>query len=90
MCQHFLLGDCKFGAACKRAHTFDSGSMKILSGRGLSPENSRNIHLIYKNDGSGEDIPVKVRTSSQKTRGGEREGARERGGERERERKSLE
>lgn len=49
VCQHFLLGDCKFGAACKRAHTFDANSMRILNGRGLSPENIRNLHLIYKN-----------------------------------------
>ncbi|KAL2093804.1 hypothetical protein ACEWY4_011116 [Coilia grayii] len=49
VCQHFLLGDCKFGAACKRAHTFDSSSSRILSGRGLSPDNMRNLHLIYRN-----------------------------------------
>ncbi|XP_048113232.1 protein mono-ADP-ribosyltransferase PARP12-like [Alosa alosa] len=49
VCQHFLLGDCKFGADCKRAHTFDANSMKILSGRGLSPEHIRHIQLIYKN-----------------------------------------
>ncbi|KAL2093805.1 hypothetical protein ACEWY4_011117 [Coilia grayii] len=49
VCQHFLLGDCKFDAACKRAHTFDSSSIRILSGRGLSPDNMRNLHLIYRN-----------------------------------------
>ncbi|KAG5274031.1 hypothetical protein AALO_G00158410 [Alosa alosa] len=63
VCQHFLLGDCKFGADCKRAHTFDANSRKILSGRGLSPENIRHIQLIYKNrlllSGHGERRIVK-------------------------------
>ncbi|XP_036441339.1 protein mono-ADP-ribosyltransferase PARP12 isoform X1 [Colossoma macropomum] len=49
LCQHFLQDDCKFGAACKRAHSFDATAMKILNGRGLSPENIRNLHKIYKN-----------------------------------------
>ncbi|XP_062403799.1 protein mono-ADP-ribosyltransferase PARP12 isoform X2 [Sardina pilchardus] len=49
VCQHFLLGDCKFGATCKRAHTFDASSMKILNGRGVGPENIGHLQLIYKN-----------------------------------------
>uniref|UniRef100_W5K0D3 Poly (ADP-ribose) polymerase family, member 12a n=1 Tax=Astyanax mexicanus TaxID=7994 RepID=W5K0D3_ASTMX len=49
LCQHFLQDDCKFGAACKRAHSFDAAAMKILNARGLSPENLRNLHKIYKN-----------------------------------------
>ncbi|XP_036376228.1 protein mono-ADP-ribosyltransferase PARP12-like [Megalops cyprinoides] len=49
VCQHFLQGDCKFGAACKRSHTFGPNTMKILSGRGVSPENMRILHEIYKN-----------------------------------------
>ncbi|KAJ8389987.1 hypothetical protein AAFF_G00111480 [Aldrovandia affinis] len=48
VCQHFLQDDCKFGAACKRAHTFDSNAMKILNGRGVSPENTRILHKIYR------------------------------------------
>ncbi|XP_072552007.1 protein mono-ADP-ribosyltransferase PARP12-like [Salminus brasiliensis] len=49
LCQHFLQDECKFGAACKRAHSFDATAMKMLNGRGLSPENIRNLHKIYKN-----------------------------------------
>ncbi|KAI4903310.1 hypothetical protein NFI96_031847 [Prochilodus magdalenae] len=49
LCQHFLQDDCKFGTDCKRAHSFDATTMKILSGRGLSPENIRNFCKIYKN-----------------------------------------
>ncbi|KAM9481049.1 protein mono-ADP-ribosyltransferase PARP12-like [Clarias gariepinus] len=48
VCQHFLQDDCKFGAACKRAHNFDATAMKILNGRGFSPENIRNLQKIYK------------------------------------------
>ncbi|XP_053478764.1 protein mono-ADP-ribosyltransferase PARP12-like [Ictalurus furcatus] len=49
VCQHFLQDDCKFGAACKRAHNFDATAMKILNGRGFSPENIRTLQKIYKN-----------------------------------------
>ncbi|XP_030645814.1 protein mono-ADP-ribosyltransferase PARP12-like isoform X2 [Chanos chanos] len=48
ICQHFLQDSCKFGANCKRAHTF-ANCMNILNGRGLSPENLRILHKIYKN-----------------------------------------
>ncbi|KAF7698932.1 protein mono-ADP-ribosyltransferase PARP12 [Silurus meridionalis] len=49
VCQHFLQDDCKFGAACKRAHNFDAAAMKILTGRGFSLENIRNLQKTYKN-----------------------------------------
>ncbi|MCI4379071.1 hypothetical protein PGIGA_G00223680 [Pangasianodon gigas] len=49
VCQHFLQDDCKFGAACKRAHSFDATVVKILNGRGLSPENINNFRKFYKN-----------------------------------------
>ncbi|XP_066540859.1 protein mono-ADP-ribosyltransferase PARP12-like [Hoplias malabaricus] len=48
ICQHFLQDDCRFGADCKRAHSFDATAMKILNGRGLSPENINNFCKIYK------------------------------------------
>uniref|UniRef100_A0A3B4EB42 Poly (ADP-ribose) polymerase family, member 12a n=1 Tax=Pygocentrus nattereri TaxID=42514 RepID=A0A3B4EB42_PYGNA len=49
LCQHYLQGECKFGADCKRAHSFDANAMRILNGRGLSPENISNFCKIYKN-----------------------------------------
>ncbi|XP_047008698.2 protein mono-ADP-ribosyltransferase PARP12 [Ictalurus punctatus] len=49
VCQHFLQDNCKFGATCKRAHSFDATAVKILNGRGLSPENIANFHKFYKN-----------------------------------------
>ncbi|KAM9481050.1 protein mono-ADP-ribosyltransferase PARP12-like [Clarias gariepinus] len=49
VCQHFLQDDCKFGADCKRAHSFDDTDQKIFISRGLSLENIINIHKIYKN-----------------------------------------
>lgn len=49
LCQHFLQEDCKFGAACKRAHKFDASALKILSARGLSAENMRRLLKLYKN-----------------------------------------
>ncbi|XP_060779646.1 protein mono-ADP-ribosyltransferase PARP12 [Neoarius graeffei] len=49
VCQHFLQDDCKFGTACKRAHTFDAVAKKILNGRGFSPENVRTLQKTYKN-----------------------------------------
>ncbi|XP_066540860.1 protein mono-ADP-ribosyltransferase PARP12-like [Hoplias malabaricus] len=49
LCLHFLQDDCKFGAACKRAHSLDSTAMKMLNGRGFSQENIHNLHKIYKN-----------------------------------------
>uniref|UniRef100_A0A8C1ZUB6 Poly (ADP-ribose) polymerase family, member 12a n=1 Tax=Cyprinus carpio TaxID=7962 RepID=A0A8C1ZUB6_CYPCA len=48
LCLHFLQDDCKFGAACKRAHCFDANAQKILNARGLSPENMRKLHRLYK------------------------------------------
>ncbi|KAG9328899.1 hypothetical protein JZ751_009442, partial [Albula glossodonta] len=48
VCQHFLQDDCKFGAMCKRAHKFDAAAMKILNGRGISPENLRVLQSIYR------------------------------------------
>ncbi|KAG7333380.1 hypothetical protein KOW79_003515 [Hemibagrus wyckioides] len=49
VCQHFLQDDCKFGATCKRAHSFDATAVKVLNNRGLSPENINNFGKIYKN-----------------------------------------
>ncbi|XP_073706532.1 protein mono-ADP-ribosyltransferase PARP12 [Garra rufa] len=49
LCLHFLQDDCKFGAACKRAHSFDANVQKILNARGLSPENMRKLLMLYKN-----------------------------------------
>lgn len=49
LCQHFLQEDCKFGASCKRAHTFDANAEKILNARGIGPENRRNLDKIYRN-----------------------------------------
>uniref|UniRef100_A0A1A7WS82 Poly (ADP-ribose) polymerase family, member 12a n=2 Tax=Iconisemion striatum TaxID=60296 RepID=A0A1A7WS82_9TELE len=47
MCQHFLLGDCNFGPACKRNHHFTENEMKLF--RGLSEENIQNLYKTYKN-----------------------------------------
>ncbi|XP_041694060.1 protein mono-ADP-ribosyltransferase PARP12-like [Coregonus clupeaformis] len=49
LCLHFLQGDCRFGAGCKRAHTFDTPAMKILNSRGFSLENIKILHVIFKN-----------------------------------------
>lgn len=49
ICLHFLQGDCAFGATCKRAHTFDAGSIEILKRRGVSADNIRALHTTYKN-----------------------------------------
>ncbi|KAM4619129.1 protein mono-ADP-ribosyltransferase PARP12-like [Polymixia lowei] len=49
LCQHFVQGDCKFGLSCKRAHRFDAHIMKILIGRGFSPENITILDKIYRN-----------------------------------------
>uniref|UniRef100_A0A4W5R591 Poly (ADP-ribose) polymerase family, member 12a n=1 Tax=Hucho hucho TaxID=62062 RepID=A0A4W5R591_9TELE len=49
LCLHFIQGDCKFGVGCKRAHTFDATTMKILNGRGFSQENIRILDKIYNN-----------------------------------------
>ncbi|XP_055789892.1 protein mono-ADP-ribosyltransferase PARP12-like isoform X1 [Salvelinus fontinalis] len=49
LCLHFLQGDCRFGAGCKRAHTFDAPAMKILNSRGFSQENIKILHNIYNN-----------------------------------------
>ncbi|XP_052008490.1 protein mono-ADP-ribosyltransferase PARP12 isoform X2 [Xyrauchen texanus] len=62
LCQHFMQDDCKFGAACKRAHSLDAQAQKILNGRGVSPENMRKLHKIYKNKlliTSSQERPVK-------------------------------
>ncbi|GAA6086734.1 protein mono-ADP-ribosyltransferase PARP12-like [Tachysurus ichikawai] len=49
VCLHYLQDDCKFGATCKRAHSFDATAVKVLTSRGLSPENINNFSKIYKN-----------------------------------------
>uniref|UniRef100_A0A671S5R7 Poly (ADP-ribose) polymerase family, member 12a n=1 Tax=Sinocyclocheilus anshuiensis TaxID=1608454 RepID=A0A671S5R7_9TELE len=49
LCLHFLQDDCKFGAACKRTHSFDAYAQKILNARGLSAENMRKLLWLYKN-----------------------------------------
>ncbi|KAJ8002914.1 hypothetical protein DPEC_G00163920 [Dallia pectoralis] len=49
ICLHYLQGDCRFGSGCKRGHALDAVAMKILNGRGFSPENIRNIPKIYMN-----------------------------------------
>ncbi|XP_056621652.1 protein mono-ADP-ribosyltransferase PARP12-like isoform X2 [Triplophysa dalaica] len=62
LCLHFLQEDCKFGASCKRAHAFDAYAEKILNGRGIGPENKRNLHKIYRNRlliTSSKDRPVR-------------------------------
>ncbi|KAG7522867.1 poly [ADP-ribose] polymerase 12 [Solea senegalensis] len=46
-CQHFLQGDCKFGASCKRTHNIDAQGARIF--RGLSQENMNNLPEIYRN-----------------------------------------
>ncbi|XP_056621656.1 protein mono-ADP-ribosyltransferase PARP12-like isoform X2 [Triplophysa dalaica] len=62
LCLHFLQEDCKFGASCKRAHAFDAYAEKILNGRGIGPENKRNLQKIYRNRlliTSSKDRPVR-------------------------------
>ncbi|KAA0715122.1 Poly [ADP-ribose] polymerase 12 [Triplophysa tibetana] len=69
LCQHFLQEDCKFGASCKRAHAFDANAEKILNGRGIGPENKRNLQKIYRNRlliTSSKDKPVKKRELADK------------------------
>ncbi|XP_017321378.1 protein mono-ADP-ribosyltransferase PARP12 isoform X2 [Ictalurus punctatus] len=48
VCQHFLQDNCKFGTACKRAHNFDTNSMKILSHR-LGEDEIHGFLKTYKN-----------------------------------------
>ncbi|XP_052387349.1 protein mono-ADP-ribosyltransferase PARP12-like isoform X1 [Carassius gibelio] len=48
LCLHFLQDDCKFGAACKRTHSFNAHALKILNTRGLSSENMRKLLRLYK------------------------------------------
>uniref|UniRef100_A0A3P9GY83 Poly (ADP-ribose) polymerase family, member 12a n=1 Tax=Oryzias latipes TaxID=8090 RepID=A0A3P9GY83_ORYLA len=47
VCRHHLQGDCRFGGSCKRAHVLDQRGLKLL--QGLSPENTQNLHRIYRN-----------------------------------------
>uniref|UniRef100_A0A3P9KL11 Poly (ADP-ribose) polymerase family, member 12a n=1 Tax=Oryzias latipes TaxID=8090 RepID=A0A3P9KL11_ORYLA len=47
VCRHHLQGDCRFGGSCKRAHVLDQHGLKLL--QGLSPENTQNLHRIYRN-----------------------------------------
>ncbi|TRY82845.1 hypothetical protein DNTS_022058 [Danionella cerebrum] len=49
LCLHFLQEQCKFGATCKRAHSFDANALKILKKRGVSEENERQILKLYRN-----------------------------------------
>ncbi|KAK3570492.1 hypothetical protein QTP86_020073 [Hemibagrus guttatus] len=48
MCQHYLQDNCKFGDSCKRAHKFDTNSMKILK-HGLDEDGSNGFLKTYKN-----------------------------------------
>ncbi|KAJ8262368.1 hypothetical protein GJAV_G00165630 [Gymnothorax javanicus] len=48
ICMQFLLGLCQ-SETCSRAHKFHLKATKILSGRGLSAENTSNLHKIYRN-----------------------------------------
>ncbi|XP_047678406.1 protein mono-ADP-ribosyltransferase PARP12-like isoform X1 [Tachysurus fulvidraco] len=47
VCQHYLQDNCKFGASCKRAHKFDTNTMKILK-RGLGEDESNGFPKTYK------------------------------------------
>ncbi|KAM6946136.1 protein mono-ADP-ribosyltransferase PARP12-like [Aplochiton taeniatus] len=49
LCLHFLKDDCRFGPACKRAHTLNDQATKVLTGRGFSPKNILNLNKIYRN-----------------------------------------
>ncbi|KAM6946135.1 protein mono-ADP-ribosyltransferase PARP12-like [Aplochiton taeniatus] len=49
LCLHFLKDDCRFGPACKRAHTLNDQATKVLTGRGFSPKNMQNLNKIYRN-----------------------------------------
>ncbi|XP_062860331.1 protein mono-ADP-ribosyltransferase PARP12-like [Trichomycterus rosablanca] len=48
ICQHFLQDDCKFGTKCKRAHNFDTNSLKVLR-HGISEDNIQEFLKTYKN-----------------------------------------
>lgn len=48
ICMQFLLGKCQSNG-CRRAHKFDPKATKILSGRGIGPENGNILHRIYRN-----------------------------------------
>ncbi|KAG7333378.1 hypothetical protein KOW79_003513 [Hemibagrus wyckioides] len=48
VCQHYLQDNCKFGDSCKRAHKFDTNSMKILK-HGLGEDESNGFLKTYKN-----------------------------------------
>ncbi|KAJ8382749.1 hypothetical protein SKAU_G00035270 [Synaphobranchus kaupii] len=48
ICMDFLLGECQ-SDVCRRSHKFDQKAMKILSGRGISPENRCILDSIYRN-----------------------------------------
>ncbi|KAK2859265.1 hypothetical protein Q5P01_003885 [Channa striata] len=49
LCQHFLQGDCLFGSRCKRHHTIDEHSRRMLEKRGLSGDIIQDLPSIYRN-----------------------------------------
>ncbi|XP_061106993.1 protein mono-ADP-ribosyltransferase PARP12-like isoform X2 [Conger conger] len=71
ICRDFLLGACR-ADGCLRVHKFDPKAMKILSGRGVSPENRSFLFRIYRNRyliSSSMETPQKLsRRLSKKTR----------------------
>ncbi|XP_039999238.1 protein mono-ADP-ribosyltransferase PARP12b isoform X2 [Xiphias gladius] len=49
LCQHFVQGDCMFGAKCKRQHAIDDHGRRMLEDRGLSGDIIHNLPFIYRN-----------------------------------------
>ncbi|XP_066525570.1 protein mono-ADP-ribosyltransferase PARP12b [Hoplias malabaricus] len=49
ICQHFVQDSCIFGAKCKRHHSFDEYSRRMLEERGLSADNIQDLPYLYQN-----------------------------------------
>ncbi|XP_076861306.1 protein mono-ADP-ribosyltransferase PARP12b isoform X2 [Brachyhypopomus gauderio] len=49
VCQHFVQDDCIFGAKCKRLHSIDGYSRRMLEERGLSGDIIHHLPYLYQN-----------------------------------------
>ncbi|XP_029282302.1 protein mono-ADP-ribosyltransferase PARP12b [Cottoperca gobio] len=49
LCQHFVQGDCMYGLNCKRQHTINQHSRRMLEERGLSGDIIHELPVICRN-----------------------------------------
>ncbi len=49
ICQHFVQDDCLFGPKCKRLHSIDEHSRRMLEERGLGGDIIHDLPYIYQN-----------------------------------------